>query len=477
MRRNHYRSLLAALALVAVALPTFAQRGSADFTRYVVIGDSYGAGVSNASVVISHQIWSYPSVIARQVGIPICGPDPACIGFQQPLVSEPGIGPELELRSIIPSVVIAPKSTQSGVPLNLNLPRPYNNLSVPGFRVGHLLTVTGTEQGSGAAQFILRGLGTSVQQALALQPTFMTIWIGGNDVLAGILAGTPAVMTPIDDFAAAYETMLDTLIAGAPNAGIVVGTIPDPLFLPFAQTIPPVLINPVTGEPLIVEGDPIFFFGDLGGGELGQLPPGSLLTLNALAFLRTGHGIPAALAPFFPPLPNIGQPLPDSVILTPTESAAIRERAAQITETIRSLAGERNIPVVDFQPFFDEIVEGIDLAGIKLDASFITGGIFSLDGFHLTDIGYTLFANEFIETINEAYDTDIPLAPITPFFQNNAPIEELGFIPPGTAFSITDEGLASIMSFAPSPAPDSEDDDPAEPTRRRTIRRGTRGGQ
>lgn len=444
-----FRSSLLALAILAMAMPALAARGSADFTRYVVIGDSYGAGVSNGSLVISHQLWSYPSVIARQVGIPVCGPDPACAGFQQPLVSEPGLGPELVLQSIFPSVVIGPKAAAGGQPLNLTLPRPYNNLSVPGFRVHDLLTVTGAEPNSGAAQFILRGLGNSVQQALAQQPTFMTIWIGGNDVLGAVLAGTPAALTPIESFRADFATLINTLTTAAPNAGMVVGTLPDTTLIPFATTVPPVIINPATGQPVLgPNGQPIFMFADLGGGQLGQLTPGSRVTLNGLALMQSGYGLP----PGFPSqLPNAGKPLPDAVVLTPTELAAIRARADEVSAAIAEIAGAKDIPVVDFDPVFEQFIEGIEIAGVHLDASFVTGGLFSLDGFHLTDIGYAFFANEYIKVINEEYGTRIPLAGLLPYFQGNSNLDDYAMIPPTSPFLITPEGLASIMSYAPRP--------------------------
>ena len=41
---------------------------------------------------------------------------------------------------------------------------------------------------------------------------------------------------------------------------------------------------------------------------------------------------------------------------------------------------------------------------MTMHGSYITGGFFSLDGFHLTDLGYLLFANEYIKAINEAYE-------------------------------------------------------------------------
>ena len=40
---------------------------------------------------------------------------------------------------------------------------------------------------------------------------------------------------------------------------------------------------------------------------------------------------------------------------------------------------------------------------------------------HLSDIGYTLFANEYIKAINAGYGTHIPLSNISQFLQNNDP--------------------------------------------------------
>ncbi|HUJ15558.1 MAG TPA: hypothetical protein VL284_17360, partial [Thermoanaerobaculia bacterium] len=80
------------LLIAFVAAPLLAARGSADFTRFVVIGDSYGAGFESGSLNVNHQQYSWPSVIAKQAGSP---------DFQQPLISFPGIGSELELVDVI----------------------------------------------------------------------------------------------------------------------------------------------------------------------------------------------------------------------------------------------------------------------------------------------------------------------------------------------------------------------------------------
>lgn len=414
MKRTILRLLALSTLVVSIAAsPATAQRGSADFTRYVALGDSFGAGYTNGSLVATHQQFSYPAVIARQAGAP---------DFQQPLISEPGIPPELRLMSLVPSPVIAPKASTNGAPINLNLPRPYNNLSVPGFRVGNVLRTTGATQADGPmAQIILRGQAPAVDQALALQPTFITVWIGGNDVLGGILGGTAAALTPIDSFRADYAALLDRLIAGAPNAGIVVGGIPDISRIPFANLVPPVLMNPATGQPVPgPDGQPIFLFAELEDGGVGTLAPGSRVTLPAAALIATGYGIPPQLAPLFPQLPNAGRPLPGNVVLTPSEWQTIHTRRAEVDASIKEIAGARNIPVADMDALFGSLAQGVNVAGIQFSDAFITGGIISLDGFHFTDIGYTFMANTFIRAINEAYGTRIPLASLSPFFVNNA---------------------------------------------------------
>lgn len=406
--------LLAALA----AMPAFAARGSANFTRYVALGDSLTAGVVNGSVLFTHQKTSYPALIARQAGV---------VGFQQPLVSEPGIGPEFQLVSLSP-LVIAPKALHNGTPINLTLPRPYNNLGIPGADAIHLTTLTGaqppTSTATATAQFILRGLGTAADQALMLQPTFISVWIGSGDALNGLWAGSPAAMTPTAEFESAYVALLDRLVAGAPNAGMVTATIPSVANIPYATTIPPVIVNPATRQPVLgPDGNPIFMFADLGGGQLGLLPPGSRVMLGASPLMATGYGIPPQLAPSFPQLADAGKPLPDAVVLTPAELTEMAARTAELNAVITSAAAARNIPVLVIDELLDRFNAGVEYGGVRLSSAFLTGGVFGLDGYHLSDLGYGLLANEYIRLINQAYGSRIRTVSITEYFENNAPVE------------------------------------------------------
>lgn len=423
---NRLFRIAALLALAAVvAVPSFAQRGSANFTKFVALGDSYGAGVVSSSLNERHQAWSWPAVIARQVGLSLCRANSTAAEgcFAQPLVSFPGIGPELQLINLAPTIAPA---AGSGAPLMNNFGRQFNNLSIPGATVGALLTLTGAEPQQpneptavSMARFILRGQGTAVQQATAQNPTFIALWIGGNDALSTLFSGTPATLTPAADFRTRYEALLNELVTRAPNAGMVVGNIPTQP-LPYMMLIPRFVVNPATGQPILgSNGQPIPLVAELGDGTVGPLPAGSFVLLHARANLATGFGLPAV--PPFTAFPNAGKPLPNSDVITPTEFATIVARVEEYNAAINAAAAARNIPVANIKGLFDRVYQptGTRVGPITVTAQPVTGGFFGLDFFHLTDLGYMMFANEFIRTINNAYDTEIPVAGIAQLFANN----------------------------------------------------------
>jgi lysophospholipase L1-like esterase len=410
MKSALVRLLAAVLVFTLGAVPLAAARGSADFTRYVALGDSLTGGSVSANpinLVVTHQLRSFPALIARQAGTP---------DFQMPLISEPGILPELVLVSLSP-LIIAPKSPVNGFPMNHLLPRPYNNLGIPAARVGDLLTLTGAEPHPNPFfQIILRRQAPAVQQALALSPTFMTIWVGNNDVLGGVTSGRPSTMTPIDDFTRDYTAMINALTAGAPSAGMVVATVPPIDAIPFVTLVPPFLIDPATQLPVIVGGQPVYYVAETNG-TVAQLGPGSAVLLTAMPLLAQGYGIPPGIPSN---LPFAGTPLPDAVVLTTGELAEVRARQQQVNAAIRAAAASKSIPVLDVEGLFTKWKQGQQFAGIRLSLDFLTGGLISYDGIHPTELGYAVIANEFIRLINREYSASIPEVSLMEYFDYNA---------------------------------------------------------
>jgi len=421
---SRLRILAGALAL-ALLLPLTAfavDTGSADFTRYVAIGDSITAGFMSGGLSQVAQRNSYPFLIYRQA-------TGKTTGFEQPLVSPPGIPAQLELRSLSP-LVIAPKAGL-GSPLNLNLARPYDNLAVPGANV-HNVVATVTDNG-GLHDLILRGQGTALQQAAFLHPTFATVWIGNNDALRAATSGRViegVTLTPTASFEADYRTIANTL--AAVGAKLAFATIPDVTAIPFVTTISPFITLPSGQQvPLI--------------GPNGLLTANDHVLLTAQAELAVGKGIPAALG-------GTGQPLSDAAVLDAGEAATITARINAYNAIIRTVANEKNAALVDVNAAFaDAAVHGVPVGGLTFTPSFLTGGLFSYDGVHPTAFGYAYLANLFIAAIDDHYNASISPVNLLPFVFGTASASkglfnpaDIGMDDPSTA-TLTPEAINNLF--------------------------------
>jgi lysophospholipase L1-like esterase len=386
MHRVKVLASLLALALITAG----AAFGQADFSRYVAFGDSLTAGFASGALFRSAQENSYPALLARQFGI---------ANFQQPLVSDPGISATpnfgaLTLARLVPTPVIAPIPGQ-GNPLNLNLPRPYDNMGVPGVTVHGLLTATS----GGFNNLILRGTGfTQLQQGLSLRPTFVTLWIGNNDALGSATAGTDQLLTPLASFEADYRAIAAAI--AATGAKMAIANIPDVTSIPFVTTLTRFIINPQTGQPVLVGGNPVPLIG---------VNAGDFVLLTATTAEAQGFGIPTALG-------GNGQPLPDSVVLTAAEAANIKARVNAYNAVISAVANERGAALVDANAVLTQAATtGLHVGGITYTSGFLTGGIFSYDGVHPTPFGYAYIANLFIDAINAKFGTDVEPVNLFPF--------------------------------------------------------------
>jgi hypothetical protein len=99
--------------------------------------------------------------------------------------------------------------------------------------------------------------------------------------------------------------------------------------------------------------------------------------------------------------------------------------------------------VLDVNALLGEIATtGRVVGGVRLTNAFLTGGVFSYDGVHPTDLGYAVIANEWIRVINEN-GGDVPpvnLAPLLGLGVRAAAPEPL---PP---FEFTREAYESLLA-------------------------------
>jgi len=393
MRPFSLAALAVALLVVLAAAPAFAQdTGSADFSRFVAIGDSLGAGFVSGGLVRGAQEDSVPALVARQA---------TGATISQPLISEPGQPPLLRLVSLSPLVI--DRLPGGGT---LVAARPYQNLSIPGYRIGDALrTVTG-----GAANrlidAVLQGRGTQLMQAVAQNPTFALVWLGNNDVLAAATSGVVidgVTLTPTDQFEADLRAIVGTFNAN--GADVVLANLPDVTSIPYVTTIPPVVVNPATSQPVLgPNGQPIPLIG-----PNGNLSLNDKVLLPASAKLAAGIGIPTFLG-------GTGVALENEDVLSAAEVDAIQARVDSYNAIIQQVANETGSALADINGLLRQVAShGINLGGITFTEDFITGGSFSLDGVHPTPLGYGVAANVFIDAINETFDANIPPVDLFPF--------------------------------------------------------------
>jgi lysophospholipase L1-like esterase len=391
---NRARALIVVLVL-ALVLPGAAlavDTGSANFTNYVAAGDSLTAGFQSGSLLDSAQQNSYPAIIARQAGV---------TDFQQPLVSFPGIPAVLQLHGLFPTV-ITPAAGQ-GAPENSRLPRLYNNLAVPGETVHSMLTVSSDVPATGKPglhDLILRGIaGPQINEVVGARPTFVTLWIGNNDALGAATTGNLAALTSLASFTADYNTIVGAI--ASTGAKMAIANIPDVSAVAYVNTVPTVLVDPKTNQPVVFNGNLVPLIG-----PKGLLGPNDHVLLHATADLAKGLGIPKPL--------GTGLPLPASDVLLAADANTISQRVQQFNAVIQAAAQRVGAAYVDINSLFNQLATtGVEVGGIPFNAKYLTGGVFSYDGVHPTPFGYAFAANAFIDAINQQFGARIPEADLS----------------------------------------------------------------
>jgi len=379
--------------------------GQIDPSRYAAVGNSLTSGMQNNSLYQSGQQYSFPSLLAQQIGSE---------EFEQPLIEDPGIPSRMRVKSIEPFAIH--NDPPNPTLLNAQLPRPYNNLGIPGSLILDAADTSDFAQKSNQRnnpffQIVLRNkqFGNSIiEQALNLQPTLITFWLGSFDILGYVVSGgetTPPTAANPQIFTAIYSQVAQTLAsyAGQTGATIILANLPDLEVIPFVNTIPPVIINPETGQPVTdPDGNPIFYIG---------VSPGDKVLLPAIELINQGYGIPEALN-------GNGMSLPNNVVLTVAQQEFIDNRIQRFNQTIETVAHTHGFGLADVNSRLNEIHEqGKQLGEMTLTTEFVTGGLFSLDGIHPTSWGNAFLANEFITVMNRDFGANIPLI-------------EIGTIPP-----------------------------------------------
>ena len=407
--------------------------GDADFSNYVALGNSLTAGFMNGELYETGQQNSFPKMLAEKFQTAGGGE------FKQPLMTDDaGFGNRkvldyyvdcLDSTSLAP--VPYPEAPSSENFASIAEEGPFNNMGVPGAKSFHLLGPGYGQANPYFGRFMSSPTTTVLQDAMANQPTFFTLWVGNNDVLTYAISGGEAdSITSQQIFAGSIQLMLDALTgAGAKGA---IANIPDITHIPFFNTVPYNAI-PLDNEtqaqqlnaayadynngadqmgvdhitfseganPMVIE-ETDSPYDQLGG--MRQINEGELvlLTIPMDSLKCAGWGTL--------------KPVPDEYILDEQEITDITQAIAGYNQTIDAMVNNYGLAKVDFAERLQNAAEdGLRFDGVAYNVEFVSGGLFSLDGIHMTGQGYATVANDFIKAINDTYNASVPTVSVTAY--------------------------------------------------------------
>lgn len=431
-------------------------------SKVVFVGSSFTAGFQSTGLVKDFQENSFPYQIAKQMGK---------TEFQQPLIADPGISstPGFGVLDFNPATgAIEPRGTYTdptALLSNATLARPYDNLGIPGATLHDVMNSYNSVLANGNSFFdiVLRNLPdpnfgnmTQLQQAHALNPTLIILWIGSNDVLGAALdGGNTSLITDQTEFQSDFSALLTELgkIRGG-KIGIIVANIPNVTDIPYVNildglvykniTIPslgtfslPVVFD-ATFQPVDFDPNPaneiyiplLTEEGIIGGGAS---PVKHLLLPFLSEYQSSGLGVPdsAAIATMligfgYPPataaglaqqavqgmiaaglIPS-GIPIPGDLSITTTEESELINAVDGFNLSIENIAGN-SIPVVDANSMLNTLnTSGLDGYSGKFVLIDPANTAFSLDGVHPNNGGYAIIANAFIDKINLVLNLNVP---------------------------------------------------------------------
>ena len=212
---------------------------------------------------------------------------------------------------------------------------------------------------------------SAVTQALRREPTFLSVWIGNNDVIFSTIMGDIGFSTATPYWEEKWNELVQRIKDTPSIKGVLIINLPDNTKTPFLQDV---------GNPFHTVADGLVF------------PEGSKV-------------------PFFSTYTGPGDP-----VLTPDEIHVIQSKTMAINNIMQATCTAENWPMLDAWGIFRDNAEtgwqlkhaDGTLSDVVLTDKFATGGIFSLDGIHPTSAAYAYVADKGIDVINAHYGTHLP---------------------------------------------------------------------
>lgn len=377
------------------------------FQSYVALGNSITAGFQSGGINESTQQESYAVLLAEQMNTP----------FTIPTLRNPGCPPPLaqtfppeRIDEDVDCALRGPSTTSS-----------LNNVAVPNAALLDVLSnASAASNPNPLTSFILGGQ-TQIQAAKRANPTFVSAWIGNNDVLEAAIMGDPTRATAPDTFQTRYANVVNELDSFESLEGAVFVGIADVTLIPHFSTgaayrqakqagvLPSNFrLNECRASD---SGDVLVPFRH-GAALLGVAQQvqdlGETVTLNCDRDRTVEETIRQSLRDDLEEtaLDAISEEVKQISLLTTQEQTALEDRVSTFNQIIEDEV-EADYAYVNPNPLFEDNSDQIppfpDLFESP-DQPF--GPLFSLDGIHPSGAAHQLVANAIIDEIKATYDVD-----------------------------------------------------------------------
>ncbi len=437
---NSYRPLLLAAGAALVfgscrpnLTPAPYSKANLDFTRYVAVGNSLTAGYADNSLYRAGQMVAYPSMLSWSFSR--MGPS----DYKAPLLPGESGWPDAKLilgmstdmkgNTSLGPVPYPNQLDTAGSSINISAQGPFNNLGVPGIRAIDYLNPFYGMLNPYAARFYAST--NPLKELDRIKPSFFTMWLGNNDVLGYATSGGVGkssggspfsladrdAISSTDYFAAGIDSALKHLTADSNARGAIIN-IPDVTSIPFFNTVP------YNGLVLSRQGQ-------VDSLNMAYTATGIKFTLGANPFVIEDNSVPVIhrrlaqegeLILLTVPQDSLRyagwgsiKPIPDRFVLDAGEIQAIHQATSIFNGILHSRAEAHGLAYVDINTFLKSLAPGILYHGVNFTTEFVRGGLFSLDGVHLTPRGYAMVANEILRSINYYYGASLQMVDVNAY--------------------------------------------------------------
>lgn len=412
--------------------------GEVNTSNYIAIGTDGTAGFADDALYQDGQNYSYANILSEQFNTI------SESAFKQPLLSDGGstginldgnsqliLGYKTDCNdeSSLSPVRYATSGNINELNISVYAPQgPFNNLGVPGLSVLDVNTTGLGNPANGAGNynpFYFRMVSDPVNasilsDALSGNPTFYSILLGDQDIMAYASSGGTSNPIPPSNGAAGFgfDGSLNEVVTAMSGTGAkgVIGNIANVLQYPFFTAIPynGLTLNAENAETMNLVYNPLGIFFNEGDNPftiddpnepfgVRKMVEGELILLSIPLDSVKCYGMGSI------------SPIPDKYVLTLEEIQEIKLKTEEYNAVITTLVQTYNLAHANVNTLINNLNSGIVYNGITMNTNYITGGAFSLDGKNLNPIGQAMLANVFIESINATFNAAIPFADVTKF--------------------------------------------------------------